>query len=88
MVHAGPYSVSPKDISIEKMHKDLNIPTLEQRRNCHLATDCYKSVTNPDSGLNHMFTLLSETRARSTRLTTGQGMTVPGVKTVQERKAF
>ena len=76
------------DTSIEQMHKTLEIPTLEQRRDCHLPTECYKSINSPDSGLNYMFKLLSNTRQRSTRLTTACGMLVPDVRTTQERKRF
>ena len=78
----------PKDTSVEQMHRELAIPTLNQRRQYHMATECYKAVNNPDSGLHHMFNLLSDTRARNTRLTTNRGMRVPNMKTVQGRKAF
>ena len=47
-----------KDTSIEQMHKELGIPTLEQCRQYHMANECYKSVNNTDLGLNYMFKLV------------------------------
>ena len=70
------------------MHKKLSIPTLSQRRQYHMATECYKAVNNSDSGLHYMFNSLSNTRARNTRLATNQGMRIPNLKTAQGRKAF
>ena len=78
----------PKDTSVEQMHQDLSIPTLNIRREAHLATECYKSVTNPNSGLSYMFNLVSENRTRTTRLTTNRGMLVPHLRTTLGRRAF
>ena len=67
----------PKDTSVSQMHEELGIPTLIQRREYHLATECYKAVNNPDAGLNHMFKLVQNTHTRTTRLSLNQGMTIP-----------
>ena len=77
----------PKDTHVEDMHQTLGLPTLAQRREAHLATECYKSVTTPDSGLHYMFNLIGTNR-RSTRLASNMGITVPRLNTSQGRKAF
>ncbi len=61
----------PKETSVDQMHDELALPTLSTRREAHLATECYKSVKNTGSGLNHMFSLMSDNRTRITRLTEG-----------------
>ena len=78
----------PKETSVAQMHKEFAIPTLEQRWQYHLATECYKSVTIPDSDLNFMFNLVSNNRNRSIRLATNMGMTEPRLNTTQGHKAF
>ena len=70
------------------MHKELALPTLNQRRQYHMATECYESVNNTDSGLNYVFNLISNVRTRTTRLANNQGMTVPKLNSLQGRKAL
>ena len=70
------------------MHNELQLPTLQQRRDCHLATECYKAVKNTDAGLKYMFKRLDNTEGRVTRLVVAQGMEVPGLRTSQGRKSF
>ncbi len=77
----------PKDTHVDDMHQDLGIPTLAQRRQAHLATECFKSVSIPDSGLHYMFNPIGTNR-RVTRLSNNMGMTVPRLNTTQGRKAF
>ena len=79
---------APKETSVDQMHKDLSLPTLAQRREYHMATECYKSATNPESGLHFMFDWLSNNRARNTRLASSQGMQIPKMKTTQGHKSF
>ncbi len=77
----------PKDTSVDNMHKELALPTLPQRRQYHMATECYKSVTTPNSGLNFMFNRVGSNR-RTTRLVTNLGMIIPRLNSNQGRKAF
>ena len=77
----------PKDTCVDSMHQELALPTLSQRRQFHLSTECYKSVTVQDSGLNYMFNKVGQNR-RATRLATNHGMTIPRLNTSQGRKAF
>ena len=76
----------PKDTNITQMHRELAIPTLEQRCQLHLATECYESATTPESGLKYIFNEIGINR-RSTRLAANMGMVVPRLNTTQGRKA-
>ncbi len=70
--------------SVAEMHDDLQLLTLNQRRELHLSVDCHKHVNIPDSSLNYMF---KSKRKRTTR--SGPKLVeVPQRRTATGRKAF
>ena len=50
---------------IQDMHQDFKFLTLSQRREYHMATECYKHVTNSDSSLHSFFQSKNGRRTRT-----------------------
>ena len=75
-----------KCTSVKKMHNDLKILTLDQRRNLNRAVQCYKEFTNNTSGLHYMFQRANNTR--TTRRGNSKNVVVPRVDTEVGRKSF
>ena len=44
-----------KETSIKHMHRELELLTLQQRRQLHQAMECFANVNIPDAGLRHVF---------------------------------
>ena len=42
------------DTSITEMDKQLDLPTLKERRLIHLAMDCYNNISNAEAGLHKL----------------------------------
>ena len=66
------------------MHRDLNIMTLNQRRDYHFSLECYKQVTNANSSLHHYFVpqISRRTRAGESKVM------VPDIRSTTGRKCF
>ncbi len=75
-----------KRTPIKRMHDELKILTLDQRRELNRAIQCYKEVNEPSSGLNYMFVPVEI--ARSTRRSNAKKVKVPRVDQECGRKAF
>ncbi len=74
--------------SISTLHSELQLPYLSQRRNIHMAMECFTGVHNVESGLHYMFNPIDDTRERETRSTRTNLVKVTNVRTVTGRKAF
>ena len=75
------------DASIKQMHDDLEMLTLQQRRQLHLAMECFTNINNPDAGLCHIFQSVDD-RSRRTRTTGTKYMKVPNIRSALGRKAY
>ena len=38
--------------NVKKLHQDLNLPTLQQRRTIHMAMECHNNIFNAEAGLH------------------------------------
>ena len=76
------------DTSVKEMHKLLDLPNLTQRRNIHLAMECFNNVNNEESGLHNLFIPIAETNVRTIRQTERKLMNVPDICTNTGQKAF
>ena len=76
------------DTPIVQLHSELELPTLKQRRQIHMAMECHSSVVNEESGLHKLFVPLDKDRIRTTRSENQNLMNVANIKTVNGRKAF
>ena len=76
------------DTPIKQLHTELELPTLKQRRQIHMAMECHNSIFNEEAGLHRMFKPIDDNRARPTRSENQNLMTVANIRTVNGRKAF
>ena len=72
--------------SVARMHNELKILTLSQRRELNNAVECFKQATIAESSLHNMF--VPQTRARPTRRGDKQKVNVPRVTSDLGRKAY
>ena len=70
------------------MHNEIELLTLQQRRTLHMGLECYKNITNKESGLHNMFTSLNQVRTRTTRQTESLGLLIPDLRSHMGRYAF
>ena len=73
--------------SIDRMHSELGLLTLKQRRYLHQAMDCFNNINIAESGLHDMYETI-DNRARVTRNTGTKCMKVPNIRTTVGRKAY
>ncbi len=76
------------DTSIVNLHKELEIPTLKQRRQIHMAMECFNNSKNEEADLHKMYILIDRDRMHSTRSENQNLMLVANIKSVNGRKAF
>ncbi len=69
---------------IQDMHKELKLLPLAKRREYHMATECYRQVTNPNSSLHNLFQINHGRRTR----TGNKKVKVPDIRTATGRKSF
>ena len=70
------------------MHQELQLPLLTQRRQIHLAMECFSGVHNQESGLHCMFQHMDNNRLRDTRSSNKHKVKVENIRTTTGRKAF
>ena len=70
------------------LHKELNLPTMKQRRHIHMAMECFNNIKNEEAGLHKMFKPIYITRIRTTRSENQNLMNVANTRSVNGRKAF
>ena len=68
--------MTPQDRNIKYMHDELSLLMLDEFHNLHVAMECHKNTTNPESGLYTMFIPLEQVGVRPARLTENQGLVV------------
>ena len=73
---------------IVRLHSELELPPLKQRRQIHMAMKCHDNIFNDEAGLHKMFITIDEHRAWPTRSENQNLMTVANIRMVNGRKAF
>ena len=77
-----------KYASVKSLHQELQLPYLQQRRQIHLAMECFTGVHNQESGLHYMFQQVDDERTRETRSSNKNVIKIENIRTMTGRKAF
>ena len=68
--------------SVRTLHAELQLPYLNQRRNIHLAMECFSGVHNEESVLHYMFQKSDNDRARETRSSNSHQVKIENIRTI------